>query len=94
MIKLKSPNGRYRYYAPELIVQVSEGVDETFVWCAHMERPFTVCESPEQVTRKILEYKLIFSIFETSSNLKDLVGADFAQKQLKLLAGLKDKSNE
>ncbi|CAI6073168.1 flagellar FlbD family protein [Cohnella sp. JJ-181] len=59
MIKLTAPNGKTRYFAPELIVQVSEAVDETFVWIAHVEKAFTVREPAKKVVRKIMEYKML-----------------------------------
>jgi len=95
MIRLtKSGNGEPVYVSPELIVS-AEIVDEVTMLNVRSDRIF-VTESPEEVARKVLEWRLAmegYRIFTKRASIDgDYDVANSHYDELKRLAGLEEQA--
>lgn len=86
MIKLTKPNGLALFLAPEQITAVTfVSQVETAIWSS--DRESRVTESPEEVVRKIMEYKLAMAEYRALSEKLESSDCD---KRLRRLTGLED----
>ena len=89
MIRLtKSGNGEPVYVSPDLIVS-AEIVDDVTMLNVRSDRIF-VLESPEEVARKVLEWKLKMAKYQASLYRGNMGAAEICASGLHMLVGLGD----
>lgn len=86
MIKLTDMNGKPMYFQPELIICVEESntTHYTRLWIGSGEDDYkNVQELPEEVARKVLQYKIEMAKFRTGlvsiAGLNNLSGLEESQ---------------
>ncbi|QMV43727.1 hypothetical protein [Cohnella cholangitidis] len=100
MIKLTDEHGNATYISPDNVTAIAIRDQITNVWTCDSGRPMTVKETPEEVTRKILEYKLAMvrykeSQHETVKHHGDPIYLfECAEDALRNLAGLEDSGHD
>ena len=100
MIRLtKSGNGEPVYVSPDLIVS-AEIVDEVTMLNVRSDRIF-VTESPEEVARKVLEWRLAMERYRASCiaaasepEVDTNLAMELNEKDLKELAGLEEPNHD
>ncbi|MHA7963550.1 flagellar FlbD family protein [Paenibacillus sp. CAU 1782] len=90
MIKLTLLEGDAVYVSPELIVAAYDGGEATTLFIGGDEA-YSVKESPEEVARKVLEYKVIFAQHQAYIRNEETYSyAHDASRALRVLAGLEE----
>jgi len=86
MIRLTHTDGKAIYFAPELITTIKIKNGYTHIWSTDVSQPAPVTESPEEVARKVLEWKYIMQK-GAYTNTQEMA-------RLRELAGLEDTNHD
>jgi len=101
MIRLTRANGKAIYVNPEHLVEVGHDEDYAQTLVSTMAEGWYVLESPEEVARKVLEWRLAMERYRVSYALamqtedSPSVSAEhvWSEKEMKQLAGLEEPKN-
>lgn len=88
MIRLTDQNGKAVYISADSIVAVYDGGMATSIDIG-AEEVYSVKESPSEVARKVLEYKLLMENYRSYIGIDRSKCNDYA-RELRKLAGLED----
>ena len=87
MIRLTHTDGKAIYFAPELITTIKIKNGYTHIWSTDVSQPAPVTEPPEEVVRKVLEWRLaMIDYHHDMPSVKTL-----AMAELMRLAGLEEQ---